>query len=220
MRHATGVFVQAGRVDLEGRAMTASRWKRMSGVVPAIAFALCVVAGCATTPPSDPDSICAIFDEKRGWYKAASRSEKRWGTPVHVQMAITYQESTFEHDARPERGKLLGVIPWKRPSDAYGYAQALDSTWQRYQDETGRSFADRDKFSDAIDFVGWYTDLSQRAAGISKWDPYNQYLAYHEGPTGWKQGSYRNKGWLVDTAQRVDTRAREWGVQLKRCGRR
>ncbi len=186
----------------------------LAGALPAGAL---LVAGCATAPPSDTDDLCAIFDEKRGWYRAAAKSEARWGTPVHVQMAIIYQESAFEHDARPPRGRLLGIVPWKRPSDAFGYAQALDSTWDRYREETGRRFADRDDFADAIDFVGWYTDLAQRTAGISKWDPYNQYLAYHEGPTGWRRGSYRGKRWLTDTARRVDGRAREWGAQLRRC---
>ena len=74
-----------------------------------------------------------------------------------------------------------------------------------------------DDFSDAIDFVGWYTHNTNKTVHISKWDPYNQYLAYHEGATGWKRGTYKSKGWLKDTARRVDYRAREWGAQLKRC---
>lgn len=178
---------------------------------------LLLLASCATRPPENVENICAIFEEKRGWYKAAKKSEKRWGTPTHVQMSIIRQESTFKFDAKPPRTKLLGFIPWKRPSDAYGYAQALQSTWSAYKKDTGRWFADRDDFDDAIDFVGWYTYNTHKAVGISKWDPYNQYLAYHEGANGWKRGTYKRKGWLKDTARRVDYRAREWGAQLKRC---
>jgi len=85
-------------------------------------------AGCATTPPANVENICAIFDEKSSWYRAAKKSEKRWGTPVHVQLSIIRQESSFRFDARPPRTKLLGFIPWTRPSDAYGYAQALAIT--------------------------------------------------------------------------------------------
>ena len=176
-----------------------------------------VSAACATSPPTDVEDICSIFEEKRGWYKAAKKSEERWGTPTHVQMSIIRQESSFRFDAKPPRTKLLGFIPWSRPSDAYGYAQALDSTWEWYKDDSGRRFADRDDFDDAIDFVGWYTNMSNVSVGISKWDPYNQYLAYHEGQEGWRRGSYRGKGWLKDTARKVDYRAREWGAQLKRC---
>ena len=159
----------------------------------------------------------AIFDEKGRWYRAAKKSEERWGTPIHVQMAIIRQESSFDANAKPPRRKLLGFIPWRRPSNAYGYAQALDSTWLAYKIDTGRGFADRDKFKDAIDFVGWYTDQSQKVAGISKWDPYNQYLAYHEGQGGWKKKTYGRKAWLMDTARRVDNRAKTWGAQLNRC---
>ncbi len=189
---------------------------RHAAAVPATA-ALLLLGACGTNPPANVENICAIFKEKDNWYKAAKKSEKRWGTPIHVQLAIIRQESTFKFDAKPERRKLLGFIPWKRPSSAYGYAQALDSTWELYERDTGRRWADRDDFDDAIDFVGWYTHLSQRTVGISKWDPYNQYLAYHEGQTGWKNRSYRSKGELKQIARRVDYRAREWGAQLRRC---
>jgi hypothetical protein len=174
------------------------------------------LSSCATAPENVED-ICAIFEEKGRWYKDAKKSEERWGTPVHVQLAIIHQESTFDFNARPPRTKLLGVIPWKRPSDAYGYAQALESTWARYQKETGRRNAERNDFGDAIDFVGWSTNKSQQVAGISKWDPYNQYLAYHEGQSGWMKKSYRFNNKLKNSARRVDHRAREWGAQLSRC---
>ncbi|MEM7502271.1 MAG: transglycosylase SLT domain-containing protein [Pseudomonadota bacterium] len=175
------------------------------------------IAGCSAAPPANVENICAIFDEKSRWYRAAKKSEKRWGTPIHVQLAIIRQESSFRFDARPPRKRLLGFVPWKRPSNAYGYAQALDSTWNWYKDETGRRFASRDDFADAIDFVGWYTNVSRRSVGISVWDPYNQYLAYHEGQEGWRRKTYRNKRWLKDTARRVAHRAEEWGGQLRRC---
>lgn len=167
--------------------------------------------------PDNPENICEIFADKRGWYEAAAESEERWGTPKHVQMSIMRQESTFQFNARPPRTKILGFIPWKRKSNAYGYAQALDGTWSQYQRSTGRKSANRDDFEDAIDFVGWYTDLSNSAAGISKWDPYNQYLAYHEGQAGWQRGTYDKKGWLKKTAKRVDSRARKWWGQLQSC---
>lgn len=178
---------------------------------------LVLASACATTPPDNIENLCAIFEEKGGWYKEAKKSERKWGTPVHVQMAIVRQESSFRFDARPPRTRLLGFIPWTRPSDAYGYAQVLDSTWNWYRDDTGRRFAYRDDFGDAIDFVGWYTNRSQRAIGISKWDPYNQYLAYHEGHTGWQRKSYRSKRWLTNVARQVEYRAKEWGAQLKGC---
>jgi hypothetical protein len=132
-------------------------------------------------------------------------------------MAIIRQESSFKFDARPPRRKLLGFIPWTRPSNAYGYAQVLDSTWKWYVHDTHRHFAQRGDFTDAIDFVGWYTNMTQKTLGVSKWDPYNQYLAYHEGQGGWKKGSYRNKPGLMKTAHRVEYRAKEWGAQLRAC---
>lgn len=194
-----------------------ARPRARRGLALVVLASILAAGGCASSPPENVENICGIFEEKRRWYKAARKSEKRWGTPIHVQLAIIRQESSFRFDAKPPRTRILGFIPWTRPSDAYGYAQALESTWKAYKDDTGRRFADRDDFADAIDFVGWYTDLSARTVGISKWDPYNQYLAYHEGQGGWRRRTYRNKGWLKDTARRVDHRARAWGEQLRRC---
>ncbi|MEM9533800.1 MAG: transglycosylase SLT domain-containing protein [Pseudomonadota bacterium] len=179
--------------------------------------ALLVISGCATAPPADPDNICAIFSERPKWYKAALKSTKRWGTPVHIQMAIMHQESRFVADAAPPRKRLLGVVPLGRKSSAYGYAQVKDETWKWYQREAGGRGADRDSFADAIDFVGWYTDVSRRQLGLSKWDPYGQYLAYHEGHGGYERKTYASKAWLIAVAKKVDFRAREWGAELKRC---
>ena len=167
--------------------------------------------------PRNLEDICTIFDERRDWYSAAKRSEARWGTPSHIQMAIIRQESSFKFGAKPPRTKLLGLVPWKRQSTAFGFAQALDSTWAQYKTDTRQPDADRDDFDDAIDFVGWYTDRSSSSVGISKGDSYNQYLAYHEGQTGWKRRTYEKKAWLVETAKGVDARARKWSGQLQRC---
>ena len=168
-------------------------------------------------PPRQTEDLCRLFDQRRDWYKATQRSQSRWGVPAQIQMAIIYQESAFRARARPPRRRLLGFIPTTRASDAYGYAQAKDATWDWYRDKTGNRGADRDDFADAADFVGWYGNMSARLLGISKWDGEAQYLAYHEGHGGYRQGTYRNKGWLLETAKRVDQRASRYGAQLATC---
>jgi hypothetical protein len=160
-----------------------------------------------------------VFDQKRGWYKDAKRASARWGTPVHVLMAIIRHESSFRSDAKPKRKKIFGFIPGSRPSSAYGYAQALDGTWKSYKRATGKRFADRDDFDDAVDFVGWYTAESHRKLGISKWDARKQYLAYHEGQGGYARGTYRRKQWLMNTASRVQKTASSYAAQLRLCNR-
>jgi hypothetical protein len=175
------------------------------------------ISSCAKKPPSSLDNICTIFDEKSRWYKHAKKSAKKWGTPVQVQMAILKQESSFKHDAKPKRKKLLGFIPWTRQSSAFGYAQVLDETWEQYIDESGNNGADRDSFKDAIDFIGWYTFKTHSITGVSKWDAYNQYLAYHEGQGGFQRKTFKNKKWLLETARRVDNTAKTYSTQLKNC---
>jgi len=180
-------------------------------------LALLALSGCATSPPSRVDDACAVFEEKPAWYRATLATEKRWGTPPQVQLAIIRAESSFKHDAKPPRDSFIGIPMWWRVSSAYGYAQAKDETWDDYRAATGHRFASRTDFDDASDFVGWYTSQSQKRLGISKWDTYNQYLAYHEGQGGFSRKTYANKGWLLRVAQKVDGWGKTYGQQLRAC---
>lgn len=176
-----------------------------------------LLGGCATPPPQNSSDICEIFSEHRDWYDAAAKVRDKWGVPIHVPMSIMYQESSFKHDAKPPMRWFLGFIPYGRASSAYGYSQAKTVTWDEYVKEADRFWASRDNFDDAIDFIGWFVDKSHRLNGVSKWDAYGQYLNYHEGWGGYRRGSYKNKAWLVNTAKKVDSRAKTYAAQLKRC---
>lgn len=182
-----------------------------------VALLALLASGCATGPPKNINDICAIFEEKPDWYESARESYGRWGVPIPVMMAIIHQESSFRADVRPPRTKILGFIPGPRPSTAYGYAQALETTWDMYIRGTGRRGAERDDFGDVIDFVGWYCDVSNKRCGISKKDAYNLYLAHHEGHGGFNDLTYRDKKWLLEAAEKVRTRAKVYSRQLSRC---
>ena len=53
--------------------------------------------------------------------------------------------------------------------------------------------------------------------GIALSDARNQYLAYHEGHTGFARGSYNSKSWLLRVADQVAARADTYRSQLTRC---
>jgi hypothetical protein len=178
---------------------------------------LLLVGGCATAPPKNIDNVCSIFRDKRGWYDDARDAHKAWGVPIPVLMAFVHQESRFVARAKPPRRKILGFIPGPRPSDAYGYSQALQSTWDEYKRSAGRYGADRDDFADAIHFVGWYNYQSWKRNGIDRHDAYRLYLAYHEGHGGYARATYRDKRWLLAVARKVDARAQRYEVQLNSC---
>ena len=185
-------------------------------------LALVVVAAlslsaCATTPPSNPDNLCDIFYEKEGWYEQAKRTEERWGAPIHVKMAIMRHESAFRHDAKPPRYYFLGFIPWGYISSAKGYPQALDGTWARYKKENSRRGASRRDFDDSLDFIGWYLHTSKRQIGLSPGDTYSHYLAYHEGQTGFKKGTWKAKPSVQRYAERVAATANSYESQLNEC---
>ena len=180
-----------------------------------------LISGCASNkPPSSTTDVCKIFKERYSWYKAAKKTEQRWKVPVYVSMAIIKQESSFVSDARPERTKLLGFIPWKRATSARGYAQAIDGTWEMYLKDRGGWFVSRNDFEDSVDFVGWYNYKSHNQLGISLTNARALYLAYHEGRGGYKRGSYRTKPWLLSVADKVQRQSEEYKIQYQGCKKR
>lgn len=182
-----------------------------------------LVASCGGgrnySAPRDLDNACSIARERPAYMSAMRAAERRWGVPVPVMMATIHQESKFVGNARTPHQFALGIIPIGRQSSAYGYSQALDGTWEEYMRETGNRRARRDDIRDATDFMGWYMHGSTQRLGISKADAAAQYLAYHEGRSGFARGSYNAKSWLVAVAARVAERAHLYGSQLGTCGR-
>ena len=182
---------------------------------------LLFVAACGSSNYSAPknlDNACSIVDQRPHYLSAMKRTQRRWGVPVAVQMATIYQESKFVGNARTPVQYTLGIIPMGRQSSAYGYSQALDGTWDDYKKEHGGWGARRDNIDDATDFMGWYFKKSQEDLGISLADTKNQYLAYHEGRTGYSRGSHNRKGWLLRISDEVANRAVLYDAQLRSCG--
>ena len=124
----------------------------MKKIFTALALVLIVSAcgGGGGTPPRNLDNACSIVSQRASWLSDMKSVERKWGIPVHVQMATIHQESKFVSDARTPFRYAIGVIPMGRQSSAYGFSQALDATWKEYQVDQRRFGAKREKFRDAL----------------------------------------------------------------------
>ena len=191
---------------------------RLSKIVPVVM--VLALSACATAP-SHINDVCAVFDQQDGffnnWQSAAERAERKYGVPVPVLMATLRKESGFKSNAKPPRTKLLGFIPWKRQSSAYGFSQALDGTWSQYQAEAGNFASRRTNFADAVDFVGWYHAQTAQKFGVAKNDTFNLYMAYYLGWSSYKRGDWRSNSSLQSYARDTDTMARNYASQLQGC---
>lgn len=179
-----------------------------------------LLAACASQPPpKQPNNICSIFRQYPDWYWAAEDVERHWNLPIPSLMAIIFQESHYQANVKTPEKHILWVIPWGHETSAYGYSQALQGTWERYRQHENRSwlFTSRDNFSDAADFIGWYTHRIHVQAKVPMSDTYNLYLAYHEGIGGYQAHSYMKKPWLIQVAKKVQRQAWLYQTQLQSC---
>jgi hypothetical protein len=163
--------------------------------------------------PKEIKNACSILQEKKGWNKYLVRASKKWSTTPETIMAIIYQESSFNSRAKPK--PLPGH--YKPASSAYGYAQALDGTWDLYKKNNNVPYAHRDNFADAVEFVGWYIYITKQKNNIKKGRADNIYLSYHEGWGGYKRKTYLKKPWLIKVAKKVQARQNKYRKQIKSC---
>ena len=180
-------------------------------------FIFFLISACSSIPKNTSDS-CSIFNERYLWYKYTKKTEHKWGTPIYLQLAIIKMESDFDWLAKPQRQKIFKVIPYKRPSSSFGYSQAVKGTWDQYKKETNNKLATRARFRDSVDFIGWYTDKTEKLLKISKKDVYRQYLAYHEGWGNYK--NYKNNQKVIILAKKVSEQANRYRKQLMKCQKR
>ena len=181
-----------------------------------LVFGLLFSTACSSIPQNTSDS-CSIFSERYLWYKHAKKTEKKWGTPINLQLAIIKMESDFDWLAKPARQKLFKVIPYKRPSSSFGYSQAIKGTWKQYKDETGNKYALRTRFKDSVDFIGWYTNKTEKILKISRSDAFNQYVAYHEGWGNYK--NYKSNQKVIVLAKKVEGYSNKFKKQLNKCSK-
>ena len=152
-------------------------------------FLFFLISACSSVPKNTADG-CSIFSERYLWYKHAKKTEKKWGTPIYLQLAIIKMESDFDWLAKPKRQKIFKVIPYKRPSSSFGYSQA---------------------------FIGWYTNKTEKILKISKNDAFRQYIAYHEGWGNYK--NYKQKQKIILLAKKVENQSNKYKSQLSKCSK-
>tara|TARA_B100001029_G_scaffold155407_1_gene140199 strand:- start:249 stop:839 length:591 start_codon:yes stop_codon:yes gene_type:complete len=179
-----------------------------------ILICLLFLSSCTSIPKNTSDG-CSIFSERYLWYKHAKKTEQKWGTPIYLQLAIIKMESDFDWLAKPKRHKIFKVIPYRRASSSLGYSQAIKGTWKQYKNETGNKLATRTRFKDSVDFIGWYTNKSEKILKISKKDSFRQYIAYHEGWGNYK--NYKNNQKVILLAKKVQKQSNKYKTQLNNC---
>jgi len=191
-----------------------SLMKKQSLILSNLIIILLILTSCSSIPKNTSNS-CLIFSDRYLWYKHAKKTEKKWGTPIYIQLAFIKMESDFDWLAKPQRQKIFKIIPFKRPSSSFGYSQAVKGTWKQYKNETGNKFARRTRFKDSVDFIGWYTNKTEKLLKISKKDAFRQYIAYHEGWGNYK--NYKNKQKVILLAKKVQRQSDNYKDQLKGC---
>ena len=179
----------------------------------AMLFSLDAAAQAGAQPWRGDENICAILAQDKSWPADTLRASRRWQVQPWLPLAVIYHESRFEAQARPPMKHINGI--WQRPSSAYGFAQAIDSTWNEYNAKvSSKVILMRDEYQDAVDFASYYLRHIMDSLDVSPTRVDLLYLAYHEGISGYTNKSYSSKKWLIKTSGRVAATAalfhRQW----------
>ena len=94
---------------------------------------------------------------------------------------------------------------------------AIKGTWKQYKEETGNKYALRTRFKDSVDFIGWYTNKTEKILKVSKKDAFRQYIAYHEGWGNYK--NYKNNQKVIVLAKKVEGYSNKFKKQLNKCSK-
>ena len=171
-----------------------------------LTFAVAVVASVSPAKAaSDINNACIIFQERTGWFTAASDVSEKWGVPVPVILAVMHQESRFKASAAAET------------SSAYGFAQVLDGTWAWYKRAANASTAKRTNFADSANFIAWYMVQTKKKVGLPINDVASHYIAYHEGHSGYRSIRWANNSRLLNISHKVARVAATYEQQLYGC---
>ncbi|WP_367605722.1 transglycosylase SLT domain-containing protein [Legionella sp. W05-934-2] len=153
---------------------------------------------------SQARNICQLVKRHPEWHRAAKKTEKKWGVPVHIQFAIIDIESDFNAKTTT------------RNSSSKGFAQALNEPWGEYLKANGKNH-NRYEFHSSTDFIGWYASQAKQQANISPKNAYELYLAYHEGIRGYQKIKKRPKHWVLRLARHVSALSDEYKKKLSSC---
>ena len=75
--------------------------------------------------------------------------------------------------------------------------------------------ATRTRFKDSVDFIGWYTNKTEKILKISKKNAFQQYIAYHEGWGNYK--NYKQNQKVISLAKKVENQSNKYKSQLEEC---
>lgn len=184
-----------------------------------IIFCMYVSSQIESKSTTHPNNACKMLKENPDWYASLLAAQNKWKTPMYITLGMMRQESAFKHDAKPIRKNKWYEFGYHYQSSATGYSQALNGTWKHYMNDTNSYFANRESFSDATDFMGWYNHTSNKQNKIAFNDPKNLYLAYHEGWNGYNKKTYEKKGkeFLKRATKNVAIWSEKYKKQLNNC---
>lgn len=192
--------------------------KRTLAFISVIASLAALTSGCSSDPASGADNLCSVFQDHDAWYAAAHRTHQKYGIPMHVAFALlVHEDSVASGNARDKTVSFQNGAVIKPISEEQGYLVVDDAVWEEYLDDEGSFLSDRDDFTDALDFIGWYMTKTKERTGIAYTDAYNQYLNYREGWDAYKGGEHQGKDWLVTEAESARERAERFRTQLLHC---
>ena len=177
-----------------------------------LSTALLVAAPSAMS--ADQNMVCKVL-ERDSWMNALLATENRWGVSVEAQLALISEDWQLEQNGLPSRWRPSWTrLNERTPGIPAGY---FDTTWERYEAETGNRRASPDKLSDFSDFIGWYVSSAASYAHVAPDDASAIHILWRKGPRYYASGAWMNDSFVTDRAARFAEHAQSISEGFQTC---
>lgn len=155
-----------------------------------------ILTGCfgSDTKPAMP--ICELLDENDEWVGPAVKLKERYGTPLSLALVLL----------EPPLSDLDKKHVRPRASD-----------WDEYRIRSERWDASPYNPDDALDFIGWYTQLSTQRNNLNWQGAGDHYLALRLGHGDFHRFDAEKYPELTKQAEHIQVRAERWERELQGC---
>jgi len=161
-----------------------------------LVMATLLLSGCFGSSTKQQLQICDELDANDEWIEPAVNAQQKYGTPLALSLSLL-------------------ELPLSKLEKKHVRPRMSD--WDEYRIRSERWDAVPSNPQDAVDFIGWFTQLSQKRNSLAWHEAGEHYLALRLGHGGYHRFDATKYPELSQQAKGIDARSKRWSKELAAC---